>query len=81
MDRTPKSVELKCGKLGIPSTYAPPVAVAAETPYKEDRARVSDEVWKERYSTLSKKYEKALKENSVVESLELFGRAARGAHR
>jgi hypothetical protein len=69
LNRTAKSIELKCKKLGIPSNYAPPVAVAAETPYKEDRARVSDEVWKERYSTLAKKYEKALKENSVVESL------------
>lgn len=40
-----------------------------ETTYETDREEAGNEVWRGRYKTLLTKYEKALKENSVIEQL------------
>lgn len=40
-----------------------------EAEYSEDQSRASEDVWKKRYGQLHTKYERALHENSVVESL------------
>jgi hypothetical protein len=47
---------------------APPSA-KPETTYAEDSSRAADAVWRQKYSILNRKYQKAVKENSLVTQL------------
>jgi hypothetical protein len=45
------------------------LSVAPEAPYKDDVEQAAGSVWRKKYSDISRKYAKALTENSVVEQL------------